>query len=208
MPTTGAEEVRRVAAEILSRPEFRPLRPTPLDRVVRAFLDALGRVLEVAGGSGRGSLLGTAIVVVAVTAVAVVALRFGRTVRRDVRRRDQDPAAPRRDGAAWRADAEAATLAGRWRVAVRCLYRALVADLAGAGLVEEVPGRTAGEYLAAVRAGVPRATQAMVDATAVFERAWYGSAPTTEADVTAFRRSTAAVLAAASVGGRGPGVGA
>ena len=51
-----------------------------------------------------------------------------------------------RTAAQWRAEAAAHDAAGRWREALRCRYRALVAELAGRGLVEEIPGRTSGEY--------------------------------------------------------------
>jgi hypothetical protein len=86
------------------------------------------------------------------------------------------PGTPRRPAADWRAEAEAHERAGAWRPAVRCRYRALVAELAARGLVDEVPGRTAGEYRHQVRRNLPDAAADFAGATELFELAWYGRA--------------------------------
>ncbi len=86
----------------------------------------------------------------------------------------------------WLVEAAEHEAAGRRRDAVRCRYRALLADLAAAGLVEEIAGRTSGEYLAAVESDVPAAAEAFADATRRFELAWYGATPVDATDADAF----------------------
>jgi hypothetical protein len=88
------------------------------------------------------------------------------------------PAGRRRSAAEWRAEADAQERAGAWREAVRSRYRALVADLASRGVVEEVPGRTAGEYRREVGRALPGAAGDFAGATELFEVAWYGHADT------------------------------
>ena len=67
-----------------------------------------------------------------------------------------------------------AELAGELREALRCRYRETVALLADAGYVDEIPGRTTGEYLAAASEALPAATDAFGRLTLAFEKAWYG----------------------------------
>ncbi|MBV9410730.1 MAG: DUF4129 domain-containing protein, partial [Acidimicrobiia bacterium] len=96
----------------------------------------------------------------------------------------------------WRAEAEAHERAGEWRQAVRCRYRALVADLAGRGILNEVPGRTAGEYRRELGDALPAASPQFAGATELFEGAWYGHRPTGEADAAHFRDLADRVLEA------------
>jgi hypothetical protein len=53
-----------------------------------------------------------------------------------------------------------------------------VADLALRGVVDEVPGRTAGEYRREVDQALPDAAGDFAGATELFEVAWYGRADT------------------------------
>jgi hypothetical protein len=93
----------------------------------------------------------------------------------------------RRPATAWAAEAARLEAEGRWRDALRCRYRALVAGLAGAGVVEEIPGRTAGEYRLLVRQSRPAVDEPFGGATDQFERAWYGEADTGPDDTAAIR---------------------
>jgi hypothetical protein len=54
----------------------------------------------------------------------------------------------------------------------------LVTELIERDLVDDVPGRTAGEYRAEVDAGLPAAAPAFSEASDLFELAWYADAPT------------------------------
>ncbi len=63
--------------------------------------------------------------------------------------------------------------------------------------MEEVAGRTAGEYVAQVDAAAPEAVPAFREATGIFERAWYGDStahPVDAGDLAASRAAAAAVL--------------
>ena len=84
-------------------------------------------------------------------------------------------------------EAEAHERAGEWKLALRARYRSLVADLASRGLVDEIPGRTAGEYRAEVAETVPGVASEFAGATELFERAWYGNRPTGADDAAHFR---------------------
>ena len=77
---------------------------------------------------------------------------------------------------------------------MRARYRALVADLAGRGVVDEIPGRTAGEYQAELGANLPAAAPPFAGATELFEGARYGQRPTASADAAHFRELADRVL--------------
>jgi hypothetical protein len=194
-PTTGGEAVRDAADRILARPEFDEDRGTLLERARDWVIDRLDDLLgELAGGSG-GELVGWAVVVVLTVAAVVFAVRLTRGTRRDPGVAAGRALVPRRTAAEWRAEAEAHEAGGRWRPALRCRYRALVADLAARGLVEEVPGRTTGEYRRQVDVAVPGVAPAFDGTTDLFERAWYGGRETGADDAARFRDLEARVLA-------------
>ena len=188
-PTAEADEVRRAAEEILSRPEFqeppRSLYQRFMDWLAELIGDLVGTLL--ANGAGSAVAWGLLFAIVALLTWLIV-----RAVQRGSRVGGAaDGAAitldPRRPAEAWLADAERFEAEGRWRDALRCRYRALVATLARTGAVEEVPGRTAGEYRALVRQARPAVAEPFADATDRFERAWYGNDDVRSEDAAAFR---------------------
>ena len=88
---------------------------------------------------------------------------------------------------AWDAEADRLEGEGRWREALRCRYRSLIARLAGAGVVDEIPGRTAGEYRTLVGGARPQVGEPFAGATDLFERAWYGDEATGPDESSDFR---------------------
>lgn len=177
-PEAGAEEIRRAADEILARPEFqeppRSLYQRALDWVTGLIEDAFSALVS----GGTGAIIAW---VLLVAFVALVAYLVFRTVQGDRRRSPDDAAVrlgveadDRRPAEQWAADAERFEGEGRWRDAIRCRYRAIVAGLARAGVVDEVPGRTAGEYRVLVGSARPTVAETFAGATELFERAWYG----------------------------------
>ena len=166
-PAASGSSIRGAARQILSRPEFqRPPKPWP-----QRVLDWVGRLFNrVADVSGPGSIVGVIVVVVVLALVVLLLVRFGRTVQRDPSSGVRIAGDVGRPAVDWRGEAAAHEAAGRWRDALRCRYRALVADLAARGLVDEIPGRTSGEYRAEVESAE------FGEATDLFERAWYGAA--------------------------------
>lgn len=180
------EQIRQVTADVLARREFDVARPGLLERWGRAAIDAVAEVISrLPAGTGR--VVSVLVLAVAVALIALIAWWLVRRVRPDRR----GPARPGRIGGRgardWLRDAERHGAAGAWTAALRCHYRALLADLVTAGVVEEMAGRTARGYLRDVRDTAPQGEPAMTAVTEAFEAAWYGSRPTTRADVEALR---------------------
>lgn len=207
LPSRGPdpERVRRVVDGVLSRPEYAAAEPSLVDRARLWVLDRLGRLLDLLFSGGRASLLGTVVLGLAVAAAAVLTARFLRGVRRDPERAaaaESEP--PGRAASEWLDDAARHEDARRWREALRCRYRALVAELAAAGLVDEVPGRTSGEYLAELTRSAPGATAPFDAATRAFEDAWYGGGTVDAGDAAAFAAEAGRALVATGVRRRPP----
>jgi len=194
VPTHDPDQVHRTAEEVLSRPEFREAARPLLSRLWDWVLWRLGELLTALVGTSAGSIIGLLLFLLLLAALAALAVRFARGMTRDPEVAAAIPAAPRRGAEEWRAQAESHERAGEWRQALRCRYRALVADLAGRGLIDEVPGRTAGEYRGEVGRNVPAAAEAFAGATELFERAWYGRTPTGSGELTQFRDLAGRVL--------------
>ena len=199
VPVTAADEVRRITQDVLARPEFIESRPSWLQRAWLWLADRIGSLLDALGGEGRGSTIGTVALVVIIVVAILVVLRFSRTVRRDRRLDLEAQGTVGRSPQDWLDEAAALEQQAQWRAALRCRYRGLVAELAEHGLVEEVPGRTTGEYLTAVVTNVPDAAEAFTAATRGFEVAWYGHADVTASDAEDFAAVARRVLAAAGV---------
>jgi hypothetical protein len=178
VPVRDPEQVREVVREVLSRPEFRPPPRSLTERVLDWVLELIGRLLAALGGSGAGGIVGLILLALVLVGVGVLAARFSRGLTPSPEVAAAVPGGRRRSAAEWRAEAEANERAGAWREAVRSRYRALVADLAARGLVEEVPGRTAGEYRREVGRALPEAATDFAGATELFEVAWYGRSGT------------------------------
>lgn len=197
VPGFDPEEVRRITDEVLARPGYAEVQPGLVAQFWDAALDLVGRLLEAVTGSGEQGVVG-GLVVLAIVAVAVVlVVRFVSGVRRDPGLALALSGAVGRPAQDWAAEAEGHERAGRHREALRCRYRYLIAALAAQGLVDEVPGRTTGEYLSETSAAVPGAGRELRGVTTAFERVWYGDADADADAVTAARSDVDAVLAAA-----------
>jgi hypothetical protein len=196
LPVSGRDpdDVTDAVHRVLARPEYQqPAKPW-LIRIRDAIFEWLDSVLSTLASAGIGAWIMVGVVLVLVILVAV---RLLREVSRDPATGVEVHAAPRRASADWRAEAEAHERAGEWRQALRCRYRALVADLAGRGLLDEVPGRTAGEYRTELTTSLPAASSPFQGATELFELAWYGDVQTDAADSARFQDLADSVLTAA-----------
>lgn len=194
-----ADEARRVADEVLARPEFRRPAPTLVERAQRWLAEALGRIFERLVGGGAPTLVGWLVLGGFVAGIVLVVVRFGRSVSVEARGPGVvvDVARPR-TSAEWLAEAAEHEEAGRPRLAIRCRYHALVTDLDERGLLDETPARTTGEERAVLSRAVPGLAGPFAAATEVFDAVWYGGAPASTSDLTAFRAHAEAVVAAAS----------
>jgi hypothetical protein len=197
-PERSPGEVRDATRRVLRRAEYRPAQRTPLQVAWEWLLERLGILLGQLASGGAGPIIGLVAFLLILAAVAFVAVRFSLGVTRDPAAAAALAAVPGRSGAEWRAEAEAHERAGEWRQAVRCRYRALVADLAVRGLVDEIPGRTAGEYRGEVRRNAPVVADDFAGATELFELAWYARWPTDRDDAGRLRTLADRVLAGVS----------
>jgi hypothetical protein len=194
VPEHDPGEVRDATRRVLRRPEFQPAQRSGVQIAWDWLMEQLGILLGLLASGGAGSIVGLVVVLLIMAAVFLLIVRFSRGITRDPAMAAALPAVPRRSGAEWRAEAEAQERAGEWRQAVRSRYRALVADLATRGLVDEIPGRTAGEYRGEVRRNVPTAAAEFADATELFELAWYARWPTGPDDAARLRALSDQVL--------------
>lgn len=185
--TVDPERARQIVADVLSRSEYADAAPGLWDRIQAEIARLLGELWMRLAGTPGGTLVGNLVLVGVVLLVVLAVWRLARTVRRD--RAQQEPLATEvgRSAEAWREEAASHEEAGRWRQAVRCRYRALIAALAAQGRLREIPGRTAGEYLDAVRSDLPEAAEPFARATRIFEAAWYGPEEVTSADADEMR---------------------
>jgi hypothetical protein len=205
-PVHDPDEVRRLAEEILAQPRYdEPAEPL-LDRILNWIGERIGDLLESLGGGagGGGSALGWVVLVLAVAAIGYLVFRYARGI--NVERRVGPEAPPAmieltRSPAEWRAEAHQLAGEGRFREALRCRHRALVADLVAQGVIPEIPGRTAREYVADVAVNRPAAGPAIAEITEVFEAAWYGNAATGHGDLARVEELEVRVLRPEPVGG-------
>ncbi len=190
-PTVGADEARRAAEEILRRPEFQPPPRSLYQQALDWLGDRIGHLFGALVDGGAGAVVAWVLLLAVVGAIVYLVVRAWRGDRR------RSAAAPTpalevdpehgRPAARWDAEAARLEAAGDWRAALRCRYRSLVATLARAGAVDEIPGRTAGEYRTVVGRTRPAVAEPFAGATDLFERAWYGNEPTGPEETSAFR---------------------
>lgn len=205
-PEHDPEEVRQVADEILSRPQYDDGPDSLLDRINEFLNDLFDNLFGSGdqGGSGGDlppivSWLVLAVLVAMVVALIVWAVRSGGWGRRRTAAEEPVILSPedQRSPDAWRSQAERHEAEGRWREGLLCRYRALVTELVRAEVVADVPGRTAGEYVREVSASRPDAAGPFAAATELFEAAWYGGVETGEAERDRFAALAADTLALA-----------
>ncbi|MDQ1402448.1 MAG: hypothetical protein QOG03_764 [Actinomycetota bacterium] len=181
--------------QILARPEFQKPPRSIFDIAYDFIGRQLSRLLRTFFGSGAPSLIAWGILIVAAGVVVAVILRARASLRAEPRVRVGDADERVRPAREWRAEAEVHEAKGEWKQALRCRYRALVADLASRGLVDEIPGRTTGEYRREVTVALPLAADDFSGATELFELAWYGEADTGQDEHSRFRGHADRVLA-------------
>jgi len=206
IPEHTAREARDRLVEILSRKEFRPRSKSLVERFANWVGDVLDRLFSPFSRPSVGSLSALDWVATAVLAalVVVVVIRLTRTMRSGAGRR-REPSAPlvtKRTARAWRREAEDHERTGAWRQALRCRYRALLAELIDRSVVADVAGRTAGEYRAEARRRLPSLGEPFSGATDLFEAAWYGNEAVGPDEARRFQALADEALAVA-----GPGTG-
>jgi hypothetical protein len=183
----GPGAIHQAVRQILSRPEFQPTPESPVTTFRRWVFKEIGGLLNDLLGGGRFGVVGGLLALAVLFGlVATIVFAARGTVANPVRT-GFSVSGPRRPAADWLADAASCEARGDWRGALRCRYRALIAELAQRGLVEEIPGRTTGEYRAAVTEALPSSAELFAGATELFEMVWYGDDPTDAAVAARFQ---------------------
>jgi hypothetical protein len=198
VPERDPEQVRRVVREVLARPEYQIRKPSGFNRVLEWLWDRLADLLSGLSGSGGGSLIGLVLFTLILGLLGLLLVRFARGFSRDPELAAAVPASRLRPPADWLAEAGQREAKGDWRGGLRCRYRALVAGLGARGVLDEVPGTTAGEYRLQVAGNAPAVGHAFAGATELFELAWYGNRPTGPPESARFRDLAERVMAGAS----------
>jgi Domain of unknown function (DUF4129) len=190
----NAEEIRQLADDILARPEFRQPEPSLIEQARDWVEKRIGDILDAAFSGSAGSLVGWVVLLVAVGLIIWSATRFGRTVQAGGRVGIEVEGIHRRSPAQWRAEAEAHEAAGAWKEALRCRYRALIGDLVAEGVLDDVAGRTTGEFRRDVTDRAPDRSEAFSAATELFELAWYADRQTGAGENARFQALAATVV--------------
>ena len=187
--------VRDAANDILSGADFQNNQS-----LIERFFEWLGDRLSfsIGGGSGPG-IIGDLLTLALIVAAVVVLVRLiGSRQRRAKRAAVDDDVVleveRRRTADEWAADAEQLERQGRHREALRARYRELVARLVDDGTIVDLVGRTTGELRVEVLATRPDGAASFSDATALFDRAWYGGRAVDSDQVAQLRELATAVL--------------
>lgn len=171
------DEARREARDILSGSEYSEPEESLVERAVDWLFGRLGDAIATLTGGGPGSVIGW-IIVATVGAGAIWLLVRSLRV----------PSAPGRSGGeglrygtethrdpeVWLEEAARLAAAGDHRGALRCRYQALIARLVIDGVVDDVPGRTTGEYRTLLVDRLPGEAEPVGRITERFDAAWYG----------------------------------
>lgn len=205
-PTQSPDEVRQAADDVLDGAEFQRPEPNAFEKARAWIEERVGRVLQGLVTGDGASVLGWIVLIGALVAIAFLLARLGRSVQRDPGKAAEISVERSRTADQWADEAERLEGRGEWKLALRCRFRALVATLVEQGRVDDVPGRTAGEYRAEVDVALPEVAADFAEATYLFEDAWYGDEPTGAAENARFR-SLADAVVAVSAKHRGAGAG-
>ena len=140
----------------------------------------------------HGLLVAVAVVVLAVVVIVLIR-RLGYLVPE---RRAAGDRPGRQGKTDWDRLAREAMARGDLVEAVRARYGALLAALAGRGVVPDTPSLTAGECRRAVAGGLPGAYPVVAKATTIFESVMYGRAEATASGVDTLAAAERSVKAA------------
>jgi hypothetical protein len=168
-----------------------PPRPDPFTTVLQYFEDVIQAVLQRLGNVLANA--GSALAWVALIGIIVFAGWLVLRSRLVPDRVSSAGAQGRRATSSvdWAAQAEEALRAGDLQEAVRASYLALLAVLAGRGIVANAPALTAGEARFAVRRKRPALFPTIARATDAYERVIYGGVNPDRRDVEDLREATA-----------------
>lgn len=199
------DEVRQRAHEILQRAEF-GREQSVLERIVEWIGDLFSKItFGLGGGPGFLGNLVSLVILAGIVAVVVLLVRSLLGRNRPAKPVDEEELTIEleegRDAVDWRNDAERFEAAGQWREAMRARYRELVRTLIDDRVLDDLPGRTTGEYRGEYVTARPAQASDFVELTELFEAVWYGGVDTDAADNQRFRQLADASRGRERVGG-------
>lgn len=178
-----AEEARQLLRQELAQPAYRQAEPSLLEQAWTAVLnwlgEALGQIRSVDAGLGT-LLLAAGAAVVVILAVLLIKPRLNARRRRtepSVFARDSDLAAQ-----SHRALADAAAADGHWDEALTERFRAIARAAEERLVLDEQPGRTAGEVAAQLQAAFSRFGPDISWLALRFNEVHYGARPAARTD--------------------------
>lgn len=190
-----ASTARRWARDELADPVYHHGRS-----LLERLLDWVDHVLDGIGSAHAPTPVAIVSVLGGVALVVVVAFLVAGPVRRNRRApgrgRPLLDADDRRTAAQLRSAADAAAARGDWSTAVVERFRATVRELEERVILDEQPGRTAHEAVAAACARLPGAAGSLTRAGDVFDEVAYGHRAAGPADDRVLRDADAVVRAA------------
>ncbi len=200
-PEWDPDDVEKSAEDILARNEFQPRPRSLLERFSEWLTEQLAELFSRFGGSGAPNLI--AYTLMAVFAVVVLWLLWklirDRFIRLPEKAEKPEPTieieAPL-SARELRSEVERFERDGNWKEAVRARYRLLVSELVERGTLEDIAGRTPGEYRRAMFRDHPENAESFAAVTDVFERIWYGDEPATSEDSALIRTASDRILGA------------
>lgn len=178
-PPVDPDDARRTAEDILDAPEYAEPTQSVVERALEWLAERLEGFIGTPGGGGPGSVIAWFFIVVLLALAAWLVYRAAKV--RGIRKRRPEPALrygteSHRDVTAWLAEAERLAGEGDHSGALRCRHQALVARLVTDGVVDDVAGRTAGEYRDLAADRLPGEADRLALLTAIFDDVWYGGA--------------------------------
>jgi hypothetical protein len=185
-----ASRIRQATEEVLGSPTYREAQPGIIERAIMWVIDALARLIFGLRAGDGGTIVGIVLMALAIGVTVFIAILLLRRVRRDPGTEGVTVGIGGRTAADWRRLAEQAEATGEWDVALRCRYRALLADLVAAGVTDELVGRTARDYLRDVTEAAPATERSLTWVTEAFEATWYDRRPVAASDVDAMRAAS------------------
>lgn len=168
------DTAREEAERELRKPIYHVGEKGLVERVLDRLSDLIDRLLENAVRITPGGLPSLILLVLAIVAL-VIALRLGLgpVALRDAltdRRRGARATTPDE----YREEAERLAARGDFKEAVRARFRAIIRELEQRAVLDERPGRTAGEIAREGGAAVPAIAGDLRSVATAFDELWYG----------------------------------
>lgn len=168
------DSARELAESELRKPVYDIGEENPVQRFVDWLLEKFGEAFEQAIRITPGGLPSLLLAVVVIVAIAVAArMGLGPVGIRDALT-DRRKGARSTTADEYRAEAERLAAAGQFKEAVRERFRAIIRELEQRAVLDQRPGRTAGEIAREGGTAVPAIRPDLHTVATTFDVVWYG----------------------------------